>query len=97
MDEAIVSLTSDSEDTLVAATDSLAGMKPYSESMDYTTEELASKIDRLTAAVDDRTLEDVEHIGIVPDDRQSIDQLLERLVEDGELDIEAVDSGVVIR
>jgi len=97
MDEAIVSLTSDNEDTLVAATDSLAGMKPHSESMDYTTEELAAKIDRLTAAVDDRTLEDVEHIGIVPDDRQSIDQLLERLVEDGELDIEAVESGVVIR
>jgi len=65
--------------------------------MDYTIEALAAKIDRLTAVVGDRTLEDVSHIGIVPDDRESIDQRLERLVEDRELDIETVDSGVVIR
>jgi DNA repair ATPase RecN len=97
MDEAIASLTTDTEDVLVAATDSLAGMSPYSESMDYTTEALAAKIDRLTAVVGDRTPDDVAHIGNVPDDRQSIDQRLERLVEDRELDIEAVDSGVVIR
>jgi hypothetical protein len=97
MDESIASLTTDDEDALVAATDDIAGMNPYSESMDYTIEALSAKIDRLSAVVGDRTLEDVSHIGIVPDDRESIDQRLERLVEDGELGIEAVDSGVVIR
>jgi len=97
MDEAIASLTDDDEDALLAATDSLAGMEPHSESMDDTTEALAAKIDRLTAVVGNRTLDEVAHIGIVPDDRESIDQRLEYLVEDGEIDIEAVDSGVVIR
>jgi len=97
LDESIASLTTDDEDALVEATDSLAGTNPYAESMDYTIETLAAKVDRLAAVVGDRTLDDVSHIGIVPDDRESIDQRLERLVENGELDIEAVDSGVVVR
>jgi hypothetical protein len=97
MDEALTSLTDDDEDTLAATTDSLADLNSRSKSMDDTTEELTTKLDRLTAAVGDRDLDEVDQIGIVPDDRDNIDKRLERLVEERELAVEDVDSGVIIR
>jgi hypothetical protein len=60
-------------------------------------DELASRLDRLTAIVGDRTPDEVDQIGVLPEDRQSIDRHLERLVENRELDIDMTDSGVIIR
>jgi hypothetical protein len=47
--------------------------------------------------VGDRTPDEVDRIGIVPTDRDDIDSHVARLVEDGTVDIEPTDSGVVLR
>jgi len=97
MDEAISSITSDDEDQLVSVADTISGTKPHTEAIEYDMDELASRLEQLSAAVDDRTPDEIAHIGAVPDDRQSIDRQLERLVEKRKPDIETVDSGVIIR
>jgi hypothetical protein len=97
IDEAISSLSANDEDTLVSVADDLAEVEPLAEAIDYDVGELESRLDRLTEFVGDRVLEDVDQIGVLPDDRQSINKRLERLVEERELDIETTDSGVIIR
>lgn len=97
MDEAITALSATDEDTLVSATSSLSETKPYTDAIEYDMDELEYRLDRLTTAVGDRTPDQVDHIGVVPDDRHSIDQRLERLVEKQELDVEHIESGVIIR
>ncbi|AZH24849.1 hypothetical protein [Haloplanus aerogenes] len=97
IDEAMSSLSADDEDTLVSAADNFAGAEPLAEAIDHDVEELDSRLDRLTEIVDDRTPDDVDQIGMLPDDRQTIQKRLERLVEERDLDIETTDSGVIVR
>jgi DNA repair ATPase RecN len=97
MDEAIASLTSGEEDALVSATDDISEMERLTETIEYERQELESRLERLTAAVGDYSLDEIEHFGVVPDDRQSIDKRLERIVEKREVDVEQTDSRVIIR
>jgi hypothetical protein len=97
IDQVVASLASDGEDTLVSATDDISDVDPLSTATEYGMDELAYRLDRLTAIVGDRTPDEVDQIGVLPDDRQSIDRHLERLVESRELDIDVTDSGVIIR
>ncbi|MDS0296422.1 hypothetical protein [Halogeometricum luteum] len=97
IDQVVASLASDGEDTLVSAADDVSDVDPLSTATEYDMDELASRLDRLTAIVGDRTPDEVEQIGVLPDDRQSIDRHLERLVERRELDIDVTESGVIIR
>jgi hypothetical protein len=97
MDEAIASLTSGEEDALVSATDDISEMEPLTETIEYERQELESRLERLTAAVGDYSSDEIEHFGVVPDDRQSIDKRLERIVEKREVDVEQTDSRVIIR
>jgi hypothetical protein len=60
-------------------------------------EKLESRLDRLTRLVGDQTPDGIDQIGVLPEDRQAIDHRLERLVEDRELDIEAIEEGVIIQ
>jgi hypothetical protein len=97
IDQVVASLASDDEDALVSAADDISGVNPLSTATEYDVGELASRLDRLSEIVGDRTPDDVDQIGVLPDDRQSIDRHLERLVESRELDIDVTDSGVIIR
>jgi hypothetical protein len=47
--------------------------------------------------VGDREIEAVGRIGIVPGDRQSLEDYLARLVAERDLEIEATDHGVIVR
>ncbi|MDG5775162.1 hypothetical protein QA599_01790 [Haloarculaceae archaeon H-GB1-1] len=97
VDEAVTALDSDDEDTLASVADDIAGVKPRTDATEDDVDVLESRLDRLSAIVGDRTPDDVDQIGVLPNDRQGIDQRLERLVESRELDVEQADSGVIIR
>jgi hypothetical protein len=97
VDGAVTALTSDDEDTLVSVADDIAGLQPRTNAIEDDVDVLESRLDRLSAIAGDRTPDDVDQIGVLPDDRQRIDQRLERLVESRELDVEQADSGVIIR
>jgi len=96
IDGVVASLDSADEDALVSAADDISDVDPLSAAT-YDPDELASKLDRLSAIVGDRTPDDVGRIGVLPDDRQRIDRHLERLVERRELDIDVTESGVIVR
>jgi hypothetical protein len=97
VDGAVTSLTSDDEDTLASVGDDIAGVQPRTDATEDGVDVLESRLDRLAAIVGDRTPDDVDQIGVLPDDRQGINQRLEHLVESRELDVEQTDSGVIIR
>ena len=97
VDGALSSLSADDEETLVSATDSIADVNPFTDAIEGDVEELKFRFDQFTTIVSDRSPSDVDRIGVLPEDRQSIDQRLERLVEERELDVETTDSGVIIR
>lgn len=97
IDGAISSLSTNDEDALLAAADDLSRVDPLTAAIDYDPTELESRLERLTAIVGDRTPGEVDRIGLLPDDRNTLDQQLERLVQRRELDIETTDSGVIIR
>jgi hypothetical protein len=97
IDEVIAALSSDDEDTLASATNKIVSVGSLAAGSEHGIEDLEAKLDRLTALVGDRTPEEVDKLGVLPDDRQRIDQRLARLIENRELDIEATDSGVIIR
>jgi hypothetical protein len=97
IDGAMASLSAADEDTLVAATEDFASAAPLAVALDDDVAELGARLDRLTEMVGDRTPEEVARIGLLPDDRQAIDNRLERLVEDRDVDVERTDSGVIVR
>jgi hypothetical protein len=99
IDGAMAALAAADEDTLVAATDDFASAAPLAVALDDDGDvaELGARLDRLTEMVGDRTPDEVARIGLLPDDRQAIDDRLERLVEDRDLDVERTDSGVIVR
>ncbi|WP_138006594.1 hypothetical protein [Halalkalirubrum salinum] len=97
IDEAIASLSSGDEDSLLSATDDFADVGPLAGKIDGDVTALANRLDRLSEIVGDRTPADVDQIGVLPGDRQTVDTRLERLVEECELDIEPTDSGVIVR
>lgn len=97
IDEAISSLSTSDEDTIVSVTDDMSSAESFADAIEYEVEELESKLDQLTEIVGDRAPDKIDQIGVLPDDRQNIDRRLERLVENRELDIETTDSGVIIR
>jgi len=97
IDGVVASLDSADEDTLVSAAADISDVDPRPTATEYEIGELASRLDRLSGVVGDRTPDDVDQIGVLPDDRQRIDRHLERLVERRELDIDVTDSGVIIR
>jgi hypothetical protein len=96
-DEAISSLSSDNEDVLLSVSDDFAGMDTITEAIECDVEELETRLDQLSEIVGDRAPSEVDQIGVLPDDRQTVDKRLERLVEERELDIETTDSGVIVR
>ncbi|MFW5950023.1 MAG: hypothetical protein ACOCR6_01570 [archaeon] len=85
------------EDNIVDVTDDIAQLRPFIDAVEYGPDELESRLDHLSSIVGDRTPDEVDQIGIVPDDRQTLDRRLERLVEQRELAIEETDEGVIIR
>jgi|GEM_PF-701455 len=97
VDEAISSLSTADEDTLVSAADDFAGAESLAEAITHDVGELGTRLDRLTEIVGGRTPDDIDRIGMLPDDRQTMNRRLERLVEKRELDIEITDSGAIVR
>jgi hypothetical protein len=97
IDGMISSLSSTDEDTLISVADSISDAEPLSETITDDVTELASRLDQLTTIVGDHTPDEIDHIGVLPDDRQSIDRRLEHLIENRELDIETTETGVILR
>ncbi len=97
-ERAITVLSTDAaSDEIVESTDELAQLEPLAETIEYSPSELERRLDELSSIVGDRTPDDVDQIGIVPDDRQRLDRRLARLVEQQELEIKETDEGVIIR
>ncbi len=94
---AIQALLSDDEAEFERIATDIRTLEPLDETLDIPLDELRDRLEALTAVVSDRSPDDVDTVGVVPDDRQSIDKRLERLVESGAVDIEERDTGVVIR
>ena len=84
-------------DRIVEATDDIAQLAGLDDAVEADPAELDGRLDELSEIVGDRAPEDVDRIGIVPDDRQQLDRRLARLAEQRELDIEATDNGVIVR
>ena len=97
IDDTVAALASDDPDTLVSASNRIAYSKPLADVADCEMDDLESRLDRLTSVVGDRTPDEINQIGLLPEDRQAIDRRLERLVEDRELAIGAIDEGVCIQ
>ncbi|MDB2283572.1 hypothetical protein PM030_17180 [Halorubrum ezzemoulense] len=98
IENAIATLSSDVDsDEVVEVTDDVAQLEPLADAVGYTPTELGSRLDKLSSIVGNRTPDNIDQIGIVPDDRQKLNRRLERLVEQQDLVIEETDEGVIIR
>jgi len=98
IEDAVATLSGDANpDEIVEITDDIAQLDPLDSAVKYGPTELDARLDELSSIVGDRTPDDIDQIGIVPDDRQKLNQRLERLVEQQDLEIEETDEGVIIR
>lgn len=97
LDRAIGALSAGDPDALVDAADSVSELEPLAAHVAIDIDDLEARFDRLSAIVGDRTFADVDHIGLVPDDRQALDRRLQRLVETQDLDLVEIDEGVIVR
>ncbi|SEO75791.1 hypothetical protein SAMN05216388_101858 [Halorientalis persicus] len=98
IEDAVATLSGDANpDEIVEITDDIAQLDPLDSAVKYGPTELDARLDELSSIVGDRTPDDVDQIGIVPDDRQKLNRRLERLVEQQDLEIEETDEGVIIR
>lgn len=98
IDTAVTTLSAGSSgEELVDAADAVAALDGLVADVGYDPAELRSRLERLSVAVGDRTLEDVDQIGLVPDDRERLDRRVEQLIEQRDLDITVTDSGAIIR
>ncbi|QSG08837.1 hypothetical protein [Halapricum desulfuricans] len=98
IDSAITTLGGDGgAEGFIDAADTISDLESLEMAVEPDPQELATRLDTLSSIVETRGPSDVDRIGIVPDDRQKLNQRLQRLVEDGELDISDVDEGVIIR
>ncbi|WP_423751509.1 hypothetical protein [Salinirarus marinus] len=98
IENAITALSSDVDsDVIVEVTDDVAQLERLADAVEHSPAELDGRLDELSSIVDNRTPDDIDQIGIVPDDRQKLNRRLERLVEQRELAIEETDEGVIIR
>jgi len=84
VDGAIASLSSDDEDALLSAADDFADVEPLSETVEYDVDELEGDSTDSPKSFGDRGPDEIDQIGVLPDDRQNIDRRLERLVESRE-------------
>lgn len=97
LDTAIGALSSDDPDDLVTAADSVSTLDSLTEHGVGDPDALETRFDRLTSIVGDRTVSDIDQIGIVPDDRTTLDRRLQTLVEERDLDVIETDEGVIVR
>lgn len=97
IDGAIGALSGGDSDAVSTTADDVADIEPIGDYVDVPLPELADRFDRLVTIVGDRDPADVDIIGIVPGDRQHLDERLEQLVEERELDVEMTASGVIVR
>lgn len=97
IDNALQTLADDGGEALVETANDIANVAEWSSVADADVSELMSRLDQLSETVGERTPDDVDRIGIVPDDRHRLEQRLERLVEQGNLDLTTTDSGVIVR
>jgi hypothetical protein len=96
VDDAITTLAEDEGQAALAAASDVSSLDTLADVVDDIGA-LGARLDRLDVVVGDRTPDEVDRIGIVPTDRDDIDSHVARLVEDGTVDIEPTDSGVVLR
>ncbi|WP_435066695.1 hypothetical protein [Haloplanus sp. C73] len=98
IETALATLADDAEtEDIVDVTEDIATVGPLADAVAFDPSELDARLDELSTIVGDRTPDDVDQIGVVPDDRQKLSRRLERLVEERALEIEETDAGVVIR
>ncbi|WP_137286990.1 hypothetical protein [Halorussus salinisoli] len=98
IDDAVETLSGDEDGAkLVDVTAAVAKLEPLADAVECEPDALETRLDRLSSLVGDRTPDDVDHVGIVPGDRQKLDRRLETLVEQRDLEVEETDEGVVVR
>ena len=98
IESAITVLSTDADlDDIVEVTDDVSQVEPLAETIEHSPSELDDRLDELTSIVGGLSPDEVDQIGIVPDDRQKLDRRLEHLAEQHDLGIEETDEGVIIQ
>jgi hypothetical protein len=91
------SATGTDADDVVRATNALVDTAPLGVVAEDEPDGLRERLAELNNIIGDTTPEEVTAIGVVPDDRESIESELERLVDARELDVKRTESGVILR
>jgi hypothetical protein len=98
IESAITVLSTDADlDDIVEVTDDVSQVEPLAETIEHSPSELDDRLDELTSIVGGLSPDEVDQIGIVPDDRQKLNRRLEHLAEQHDLGIEETDEGVIIQ
>ena len=96
VDDAIVTLSEDEGEAVLEAASDVSSLDTLADVIGDT-DSLEARLDRLDAVVGDRKPTEIDRIGIVPSDRDDIDSEVARLIEDGTIDIDRTDTGVILR
>ena len=97
-EKAVTALSDDAEtDEIIDVTADMAQLERLAQAIEYDLLELDARLDELSSIVGDREPDDIDQIGIVPDDRQNLNRRLERLVEQQDLEIVETEEGVIIQ
>ncbi|RAW45814.1 hypothetical protein DQW50_07310 [Halorubrum sp. 48-1-W] len=97
IETAIRPLLNDEETEFEGVTAEIRTLETLDEAVDVPLDDLRGRLEALETVLGDVSPDDVDAVGVVPDDRQSIDERLARLVGSGAVDVEETDTGVVIR
>ncbi|WP_248897121.1 hypothetical protein [Haloplanus halobius] len=98
IENAITTLSGGADaDEIAEVTDGVAQVEPLDGAVEVGPAALTARLDELSSIVGDRAPDDIDQIGIVPDDRQKLNRRVARLVEQRALEIEETADGVIIR
>jgi hypothetical protein len=98
IDEALDILDGESDTAaVIEAAAAVAALEPLADHIDHDIDTLTERLNRAASLLEDRSLEEIDHLGVIPDDRNSIDERVARLVEARDIDVEETEEGVIIQ
>ncbi len=96
IDEAMSAIEHGQSDALLTATDALSDTQSFGNTVDLELNTIQSRFETLKTVVGDHSPDQIDHIGMIPDDRQILNRQISAIIEDREVDVTVSDSGVII-
>ncbi len=97
LDNAMDSLSDGDSEDFIDASEAVSKLEPLGNTVSVALADLDGRLDRLNTTVGERTPADIDQIGLLPGDRQRLETRLEGLVEEHEIAIEEIETGVIVR